>query len=182
MEAIALSPAGEEIARRRLTTPRDYVASLDAIAALVRELERAADAAGTVGVGIPGAVASRTGLVKNANSTWLNGRPLGRDREQQLGRPRRAYGSDPVRPRDRGRRGARRPGRGSDAGTIPRSAGPRARIADQRARPRCRGARGWHVKHRRTAGSDVRSAPPLPVCGWSELRSGGYPRSGRRPR
>jgi len=76
MEAIALSPAGEEIARRRLTTPRDYVASLDAIAALVRELERAADAAGTVGVGIPGAVASRTGLVKNANSTWLNGRPL----------------------------------------------------------------------------------------------------------
>src|SRR5436309_3120987 len=87
MEAIALSPAGEEIARRRLTTPRDYVASLDAIAALVRELERAADAAGTVGVGIPGAVASRTGLVKNANSTWLNGRPLGRDLEQRLGRP-----------------------------------------------------------------------------------------------
>src|SRR5216117_1536278 len=87
MEAIALSPAGEEIARRRLTTPRDYVASLDAIAALVRELERAADAAGTVGVGIPGAVASRTGLVKNANSTWLNGRPLGSDLEQQLGRP-----------------------------------------------------------------------------------------------
>src|SRR5207245_1878766 len=87
IEAIALSPAGEEIARRRLTTPRDYVASLDAIAALVRELERAADAAGTVGVGIPGAVASRTGLVKNANSTWLNGRPLGRDLEQRLGRP-----------------------------------------------------------------------------------------------
>src|SRR2546429_4694823 len=87
MEAIALSPAGEEIARRRLTTPRDYVASLDAIAALVRELERAADAAGTVGVGIPGAVASRTGLVKNANSTWLNGQPLGRDLEERLGRP-----------------------------------------------------------------------------------------------
>jgi len=87
MEAIALSPAGEEIARRRLTTPRDYVASLDAIAALVRELERAADAAGTVGVGIPGAVVPRTGLVKNANSTWLNGRPLGRDLEQRLGRP-----------------------------------------------------------------------------------------------
>src|SRR5881296_2661228 len=87
MEAIALSPAGEEIARRRLTTPRDYVASLDAIAALVRELERAADAAGTVGVGIPGTVVPRTGLVKNANSTWLNGQPLGRDLEQRLGRP-----------------------------------------------------------------------------------------------
>src|SRR5437879_10625309 len=87
MEAIALSPAGEEIARRRLKTPRDYVASLDAIAALVRELERAADAAGTVGVGIPGTVVPQTGLVKNANSTWLNGRPLGSDLEQRLGRP-----------------------------------------------------------------------------------------------
>src|SRR5439155_19230270 len=89
MEAIALSPAGEEIARRRLTTPRDYVASLDAIAALVRELERAADAAGTVGVGILGAVCSRIGLVKNTNFTWLNGRALGRDLEHRLRRPGR---------------------------------------------------------------------------------------------
>jgi fructokinase len=87
IEAIALSPAGEEIARQRLATPRDYTASLDAIAGLVRELERAADRTGTVGVGIPGAVVPRTGLVKNANSTWLNGRPLGRDLEQRLGRP-----------------------------------------------------------------------------------------------
>jgi fructokinase len=87
IEAIALSPAGEEIARRRLDTPRDYVASLDAIARLVRDLERAAGAAGTVGVGIPGAVVPRTGLVKNANSTWLNARPLGRDLEERLGRP-----------------------------------------------------------------------------------------------
>jgi len=85
--AIALSHAGDEIARRRVPTPRDYVASLDAIAALVRELERAAGAAGTVGVGIPGTVVPRTGLVKNANSTWLNGQPLGRDLEQRLGRP-----------------------------------------------------------------------------------------------
>src|SRR2546427_4868026 len=89
IEAIALSPAGEEIARRRVTTPRDYVASVDAIAALVREFERAADEASTVGVGIPGTVVPRTGLVKNANSTWLNGRPLGRDLEQRLGRPGR---------------------------------------------------------------------------------------------
>jgi len=87
IEAIALSPAGGEIARRRVTTPRDYVASLDAIAALVRELEGAAGSAGTVGVGIPGAVMPRTRLVKNANSTWLNGRPLGHDLEQRLDRP-----------------------------------------------------------------------------------------------
>ncbi len=86
IEAIALSPGGEEIARRRVATPREYMASLEAIAALVRELERDSDEA-TVGVGIPGTLAPRTGLVKNANSTWLNGRPLGRDLERRLGRP-----------------------------------------------------------------------------------------------
>jgi len=87
IEAIALSPAGEEIARRRVTTPPDYVALLDAIAGLVRELDRAGGEAGTVGVGIPGAVVPQTGLVKNANSVWLNGRPLGRDLEARLDRP-----------------------------------------------------------------------------------------------
>src|SRR2546430_11325448 len=79
IEAIALSPAGQEITRLRVATPRDYAASLDAIAGLVRELERAAGGQGTVGVGIPGTVVPRTGLVKNANSTWLNGQPLERD-------------------------------------------------------------------------------------------------------
>jgi len=87
IEAIALSPAGEEIARRRVTTPPDYLPLVDAIAALVRELERAAGQVGTVGVGIPGAVVPHTGLVKNANSVWLNGRPLGRDLEARLDRP-----------------------------------------------------------------------------------------------
>jgi fructokinase len=87
IEAIALSPAGEEIARRRVTTPRDYVASLDAIVTLVRELERAADEAGTVGIGIPGTVVPQTGFVKNANSVWLNGRPLERDLQERLNRP-----------------------------------------------------------------------------------------------
>jgi len=87
IEAVALSPAGEEIARRRVTTPPDYVALLEAIAGLVRELDHAAGEAGTVGVGIPGTVVPHTGLVKNANSVWLNGRPLGRDLEALLNRP-----------------------------------------------------------------------------------------------
>jgi len=87
IEAIALSPAGEEIARRRVTTPPDYLPLVDAIAELVRDLERAAGEVGTVGVGIPGAVVPHTGLVKNANSVWLNGRPLGRDLEARLDRP-----------------------------------------------------------------------------------------------
>jgi len=87
IEGIALSPAGEEIARRRVTTPPDYLALLDAVARLVRELDRAAGEAGTVGMGIPGAVVPHTGLVKNANSVWLNGRALGRDLEARLDRP-----------------------------------------------------------------------------------------------
>ena len=87
-EAIVLSLTGEEIARRRVATPRDYMASLDAIEGLVRELEQGRGEA-TVGAGIPGPIVPRTGLVKNANSTWLNGRPLGRDLEQRLGRPLR---------------------------------------------------------------------------------------------
>src|SRR5438552_7072701 len=66
IEAVALSPVGQEITRLRVATPRDYAASLDAIAGLVRELERVAGAQGTVGVGIPGTVVPRTGLVKRS--------------------------------------------------------------------------------------------------------------------
>ena len=87
IEGIALSPGGREIARRRVTTPPDYLPLLDAVVALVRELDRATGEPGTVGMGIPGAVVPHTGLVKNANSVWLNGRPLGRDLEARLGRP-----------------------------------------------------------------------------------------------
>src|SRR5690606_29732760 len=65
----------------------DYAATIAAIAALVREVESATAQRGTVGVGIPGAAVPATGLVKNANSTWLIGRPLGRDLEAALGRP-----------------------------------------------------------------------------------------------
>ena len=87
VEAVALSGAGAELARRRVATPRDYDRSVEAVAELVEGVERDAGARGTVGVGIPGAVVPATGLVKNANSVWLNGRPLGRDLERRLARP-----------------------------------------------------------------------------------------------
>jgi fructokinase len=87
IEGIALGAGGQELVRRRVPTPRDYAASLEAIAALVADLEHSAGASGTVGIGIPGAVVPSTGLVKNANSTWLIGRPLGRDLEARLARP-----------------------------------------------------------------------------------------------
>jgi len=85
-EAIALEDARVVVPRRRVPTPRDYGGTLETIARLVAELETEAGATGTVGVGIPGVVGRTTGLVKNANSTWLNGRPLQSDLESRLAR------------------------------------------------------------------------------------------------
>jgi len=86
IEGIALD-ASRELARLRLDTPRDdYGATVDAITSIVTDLERAAGARGTVGLGIPGTLAPDSGLVKNANSTWLLGRPLKADLERALGR------------------------------------------------------------------------------------------------
>jgi len=91
IEAVALSGDGAVAARRRVATPRDdYPATLDAIAALVLEVEREAGGApATVGVGMPGAISPATGLVKNANSVWLNGRALAVDLAGRLPRPLR---------------------------------------------------------------------------------------------
>ncbi|OGA76321.1 MAG: transcriptional regulator [Betaproteobacteria bacterium RIFCSPLOWO2_12_FULL_65_14] len=81
IEAIALEGA-REVFRKRVATPRnDYEATVRAVAALVAEAGE-----GTVGVGIPGNLSRVTGLVKNANSTWLIGRPLKQDLEKAIGR------------------------------------------------------------------------------------------------
>lgn len=88
IEIIALGDAGEELHRRRIAAPRDdYEATLAAVAGLVTEAECRLGARATVGLGTPGAVSPATGLIKNANSTWLNGRPLPRDLEARLDRP-----------------------------------------------------------------------------------------------
>jgi fructokinase len=89
IEAIALGDAGEELARRRVPTPRSYLDSLEALSAIVAEMERASGQRGTVGIGMPGAISPATGLVKNANSTWLNGRPFADDLRRRLERPLR---------------------------------------------------------------------------------------------
>ena len=88
IEAIALGDDGAVLARRRIATPRDdYAACVAAAAGLVRAIEAALGRTGTVGIGIPGAISPATGLVKNANSVWLNGRPLDADMARALGRP-----------------------------------------------------------------------------------------------
>lgn len=86
IEALALDGSGVERFRRRVPTPRgDYGATLHAIADLVAGAETVVGRS-SVGIGIPGAVSPATGLVKNANSVWLNSRPLRVDLERLLGR------------------------------------------------------------------------------------------------
>ena len=87
-EALALDAAGRVLRRERIATPRDdYDATLVAVCGLVEGIETGLGRRGTVGIGMPGAISPATGLVKNANSTWLNGRPLREDLERRLGRP-----------------------------------------------------------------------------------------------
>lgn len=90
IEGAALDISGAVRVRRRLATPvQDYDATIRAVVALIAGIEQEIGAAAPVGIGIPGAVSPATGLVKNANSTWLIGRPLQRDIEAALGRPTR---------------------------------------------------------------------------------------------
>ena len=88
IEIIALAEAGEVRLRRRRRSPQgSYVDTLNAIRALVLEAEAELGAQGTLGFGTPGAISPASGLLKNSNSTWLNGRPLDRDLAALLERP-----------------------------------------------------------------------------------------------
>lgn len=88
IEAIVLDAQGASLWRERVPTPAgDYAATLAAVAALVARAEAELGLAHcSVGVGTPG-TATDAGLIKNANSTCLNGRPLQHDLAQALGRP-----------------------------------------------------------------------------------------------
>lgn len=87
IEAVALSRDGEIVARQRVPTPQgDYLATVEAVATLIEQVEHASGARGSVGVGLPGAISAATGRIKNANSTWLNDRPFGEDLSRRLGR------------------------------------------------------------------------------------------------
>jgi fructokinase len=89
ISGVALDNSGAVLAHLRTPTPRDdYPGTIEAIRLLVGRLEADSGAANaTVGVSMPGALSLRTGLVKNANSTWLNGRTFDRDLASALGRP-----------------------------------------------------------------------------------------------
>lgn len=88
IEAIALDAQGKELFRKRISTPQDdYTATLTSIESLVKEIQTSLNKTASIGIGIPGAISPATGLVKNANSTCLNGEPLLQDLTQLLQQP-----------------------------------------------------------------------------------------------
>ena len=90
IEGILMEEEGAIRFRRRVATPAgDYKATLEAVVTLHRELEKAAGRELPLGLGTPGSPSPATGLMRNANSTCLNGRPLHHDLERRLQRPLR---------------------------------------------------------------------------------------------
>jgi fructokinase len=87
IEIIALDDVGAVRLRHRIPTPQhDYAGTLAAITRLVADAERTIGCTASVGIGTPGAICPTTGVIKNANSTWLNGRPLDADLSTALNR------------------------------------------------------------------------------------------------
>ena len=87
IELAAIEPSGEVAHRRRVPSPsHDYDAVVGAIAGLVEEAEGALGRTGSVGLATPGSISRATGLLRNSNSTALNGRPFQQDVERRLGR------------------------------------------------------------------------------------------------
>lgn len=89
IEGVALAPSGAEILRQRIATEREggYEHILGRIVGLYHELKAQVPGSHTLGIGTPGTVSSKTGLMKNSNTTCLNGRPLAADLRRALGRP-----------------------------------------------------------------------------------------------
>ena len=87
IEVAALDASGQFAARVRRPNPGDYQGALDTVRDLVAEVEQQAGVKGaTVGIGVPGSLSPKTGLMRNANSVWLNGKPFQEDLEKILGR------------------------------------------------------------------------------------------------
>jgi fructokinase len=87
IEGLAIGADGAQRVRRRIAAPRgDYANTLKAVAGLVAAIEAECGERGSVGIGIPGTISPATGVIKNSNSTWLNGRPLREDVARLLDR------------------------------------------------------------------------------------------------
>ncbi|MCW9046561.1 MAG: ROK family protein [Gammaproteobacteria bacterium] len=87
IEGIALDDKGRELIRHRVATPiGDYQATLKAIANLVIHIETSLDDTGSIGIGTPGSLSPKTGLLRNSNSVCMNGKPVKQDLQKLLKR------------------------------------------------------------------------------------------------
>lgn len=86
IEAAALDAQGVPVVRRRIATPNRYESALEAVRDLVHRVESETCAVDRIGVGTPGSLSPHSGLIRNANTTYLNGKPFSRDLEQVTGK------------------------------------------------------------------------------------------------
>ena len=75
-EGILIDNTGKELIRQRITTQKNYEGTIDGIKSIVNDFENKFGKVESIGIGMPGAVSADSSLVKNANSIWLNGKPL----------------------------------------------------------------------------------------------------------
>jgi fructokinase len=87
IEAIGLNAGGVVLVRKRVPNPGNYDAAIEAVANLIGFIEGETGQTGSIGMGTPGSQSPRTGLMRNSNSVYLNGRTFGADLEARLGRP-----------------------------------------------------------------------------------------------
>lgn len=87
IEAAVIGDDGAFLARRREPNPGDYDLAIEAVARLIAAVEADTGATGPIGVAAPGSISPTTGVMRNANSTWLNGRRFAEDLQHRLDRP-----------------------------------------------------------------------------------------------
>ncbi|MET0545591.1 MAG: ROK family protein [Caulobacterales bacterium] len=87
IEAAAVDSEGKIHFRHRISTPADYSSLVKSVAELARAAANQSGAKLQIGIGMPGSESPATGLVRNSNTQYLNGKPLKRDLEAAIGGP-----------------------------------------------------------------------------------------------
>ena len=83
-EGIVIDSTGDELIRKRINTETSYKGTVEGIISIIKDFEKNFGYIDSIGIGMPGCVSHDSSLVKNANSVWLNGKPLKRDLEKNL--------------------------------------------------------------------------------------------------
>tara|TARA_B100000427_G_C15377603_1_gene537356 strand:- start:1 stop:891 length:891 start_codon:yes stop_codon:yes gene_type:complete len=85
-EGILIDSNGNELKRQRIKTEKNYDGTITGVISIIKNFEDSFGSVESIGVGMPGAISIDSALIKNANSIWLNGKPLKKDLEKILSR------------------------------------------------------------------------------------------------